>query len=206
MVRALLALLLVGLLAGCGASGQPAEFSGSRLDPPFEVSSTSLTDADGAPFSLTKDTDKPLTLVFFGYTFCPDICGQVMRTLAGTVARLDDADRDRVDVVFVTTDPHRDTRQVVTDYTAMFDDTFIGLDGDLADIVEVARSMKVAIGYFDSKGREIAPEDLPDSGYDVEHGTQVFAIDANDDVTAFWRQDVSQAMLAHDIDVLLDEG
>ena len=93
--RALVAAVLVGavgLLAGCGGSGGAAsmELTGTPLDPPFEVSSTPLVDTEGAAYSLTEDTDKDLTLVFFGYTHCPDICGQVMATLAGTLARLDE--------------------------------------------------------------------------------------------------------------------
>lgn len=209
--RAILALLLVALLAGCGASAEPGEFTGTRLDPPFEVAATPLTDTGGASYSLTDDTDTPLTLVFFGYTNCPDICGQVMATLAGAMTRLDEADRDRVDVVFVTTDPARDTEDVVAGYTESFDESFIGLTGDLVDLSEVAASMKVAIGYFDRKGREIPSDQLltedgePRTGYEVDHGTQVFAVDADGTVPVFWGQDVSQAQLANDVHVLLEE-
>ena len=100
-----------------------AEFHGTELDPPFEVSSTPLTDTDGQPYSLTADTDKDLTLVFFGYTHCPDICQAVMSNLASAMTRLDDRDRERVDVVFVTTDPARDTEAAIADYLAHFDPT-----------------------------------------------------------------------------------
>ena len=55
---------------------------GTQVDPPFTVSDEPLVDTDGAPYSLTADTDKRLTLVFFGYTSCPDICGMVMANLA----------------------------------------------------------------------------------------------------------------------------
>jgi len=204
------ALLVTALLAGCGGSaesGSPTEVTGTRLDPPFEVAATALQDTSGAPYSLTEDTEKPLTLVFFGYTHCPDICGQVMATLAGAVTRLSDADRERVDVVFVTTDPVRDDAETVDGYTDAYDEDFVGLTGSFEDIAEVAASMKVAIGYFDPKGAEIPVEELPDhgGGYDVDHGTQVFAIDEEDGASVYWSQDVSQAELADDIHVLLDE-
>ena len=199
--RTTVALALVGtlaLLAGCGGStdgGSATELTGTRLDPPFEVASTPLTDTSGAPYSLTEDTDAPLTLVFFGYTRCPDVCGQVMATLAGAMARLSDADRERVEVVFVTTDPARDDEQVVEAYADRFDPDFVGLTGDLDDIVEVALSVAVAV----EQG-----EKLPSGGYDVTHGTQVIGI-TDDTAPVYWSPDVSQAELAHDVDVLLAE-
>jgi protein SCO1/2 len=173
------------------------ELSGTTLDPPFEVSSTPLVNTDGDPFSLTDDTDKDLTLVFFGYTNCPDICGQVMATLAGTLSRLDDDQKDRLDVVFVTTDPARDDEAAVADYVSAFDPSIVGLTGDPDDIVEVGRSMAVAV----DRG-----EKLPSGGYEVTHGTQVLAIDDADETTVFWDADVSQAQLAHDVTMMLDEG
>ena len=195
--RSLLAVSLLGLVAACGGTGEAAELSGTELDPPFEVSSTPLVDTDGAAYSLTEDTDKDLTLVFFGYTNCPDICGQVMATLAGTLTRLDDDQKERLDVVFVTTDPARDTGQVVQEYVDAFDPSIIGLTGDLEDIVEVGRSLAIGV----DKGKK-----LPSGGYDVTHGTQVMAIDAADETPVFWDYDVSQAQLAHDVTMLLDEG
>ncbi|MFM6849683.1 MAG: SCO family protein [Terrabacter sp.] len=201
--RSLAALALLGLLTACGGqaggsgAGADAQLSGTVLDPPFEVAATPLVDTSGESFSLTADTDKDLTLVFFGYTNCPDICGQVMATLAGTLARLDDEQKERLDVVFVTTDPARDTEAVVEDYVSAFDPSIIGLTGDLDDIVSVARSMAVAV----DQGKK-----LPSGGYEVTHGTRVLAIDAADDTTMMWDQDVSQAQLAHDVTALLDEG
>ena len=197
--RALVLGALLPLLVACGGdSSATDEFYGTRLAPePFEVSSTPLVDTDGSAYSLTEDTDKDLTLVFFGYTNCPDICGPVMATLAGTLTRLDDEQKERLDVVFVTTDPARDTEQVVADYVDAFDPSIIGLTGDLDDIVEVGRSMAIGVDQG---------EKLPSGGYEVTHGTQVLAIDSSDTTPAYWKADVSQAQLAHDVTLLLDEG
>ena len=195
--RALAAVPLLALLGACGGGAESTELTGTVLDPPFEVSSTPLVDTDGAAFSLADDTDKDLTLVFFGYTNCPDICGQVMATLAGTLTRLDDEQKDRLDVVFVTTDPKRDTEQVVHDYVDGFDPSIIGLTGDLDDIIEVGLSLKIGIEQGDK---------LRSGGYDVTHGTQVMAIDAEDETPVFWDYDVSQAQLAGDVTMLLDRG
>lgn len=201
--RAVAGLALLGLLAACGGEAgtgpgaASGELTGTVLDPPFEVDPTPLVDTSGAAYSLTEDTDKDLTLVFFGYTNCPDICGQVMATLAGTLARLDDEQKERLDVVFVTTDPARDTGEVVEDYVSAFDDSIIGVTGPLDDIIGVARSMAVAVDQG---------EKLPSGGYEVTHGTRVLAIDADDESTMMWDQDVSQAELAGDVTLLLDEG
>ena len=187
------------LLAGCGGGGSEASGSaltGSVLDPPFPVDRTALTSSDGSPYSLVEDTDKPLTLVFFGYTHCPDICGLVMSNLATAMAQLDDADREQVDVVFVTTDPARDTRPVVERYVGQFDDSFLGLTGDLPDIVEVAKPLGIAIEKGDR---------LPSGGYDVTHGTQVIGIDGSDTAPIYWNQDTSAAQLAADVHQLLSE-
>lgn len=187
------------LLAGCGGGSSEASGSaltGSVLDPPFPVDRTALTSTDGSPYSLVEDTDKPLTLVFFGYTHCPDICGLVMSNLATAMAQLDDADREQVDVVFVTTDPARDTRSVVDRYVGQFDDAFLGLTGDLADIVEVAKPLGIAIEKGDR---------LPSGGYDVTHGTQVIGIDGTDTAPIYWNQDTSAAQLAADVHQLLSE-
>ena len=197
--RALGAVALLGLLTACGGGGGEAstELNGTPLDPPAEVAATPLVDTDGSAYSLVDDTDKDLTLVFFGYTNCPDICGQVMATLAGTLARLDDGAKERLDVVFVTTDPARDTEPVVEEYVDAFDPSIIGLTGGLDDIVAVGKSLYVGVDQG---------EKLPSGGYDVTHGTRVMAIDSDDQTHVMWDHDVSQAQLAHDVLMLLDEG
>lgn len=190
---------LVLLLGACGGSdGDATALTGTVLDPPFEVASTPLTDTDGEEFSLTADTDARLTLVFFGYTHCPDICPLVMSHLASALTRLDDAQRDEVQVVFVTTDPARDTEDVLRSYLDRLDPTFVGLTGDLDDIVAVGRS--VAIGVSDG-------ERLPSGGYDLNtHSTQVVGIDSDDEAPIFWGQDTSSAQFAADITTLLGKA
>ena len=129
------ALLLAGVLTGC-SNGEPevGDFNGAVLDQPYTVPDADLTDTGGEPYSLAADTDKPLTLVFFGYTHCPDICQTVMANVAAGLTRLDEAEREQVEVVFVTTDPARDDEQALRTYLDRFDPTFLGLTGDLATI------------------------------------------------------------------------
>ena len=201
LLRTALCLLVpLVLLAGCGGAdgtgGAPGSFAGQRLDPPFRVLGTPLTDTAGRPYSLTRDTDKPLTLVFYGYTHCPDICGIVMGNLAAAMTRLSPADRAKVDVVYVTTDPARDTAAVLKRYLARLDPHFVGLTGRLRDIIAVARPMGVGI----TRG-----EKLPSGGYDVTHGTTVTAIDAHDRAPVYWHQETSAAQYAADLHRLLTE-
>lgn len=201
--------VLALLLAGCGGQSAGSDgpvanvsvhdddgINGVVLPRPYEIPSVPLDDADGATYDLAKDATKPLTLVFFGYTHCPDICGIVMGNLAAAMTRLSAADRARVDVVYVTTDPARDTEQVLAHYLDRLDPDFLGLTGDLGDIVALARPLGVGI----TQGRR-----LPSGGYDVTHGTTVTAIDARDEAPAYWPQETSAAQYADDLHTLLTE-
>ena len=195
--RALAAVLLPAalLLTACGG-GDDAPLTGAVLDQPYVVPTTPLTDTDGASYSLADDTDKRLTLVFFGYTHCPDICQVVLSTLASAMTRLDEADHEQVDVVFVTTDPERDTEKVLRNYLDRFDPTFIGLTGPIGSIIDVGKGMAVAV----EQGHQ-----LPSGGYDVTHGTSVLAIDGGDEVPILWTQGTSATQFASDVHQLLEE-
>jgi protein SCO1/2 len=193
------------VLSGCGATdaapdvaatglvtGDNHGYRGAYLDVPYVVPDVTLTDTGGAPYSLATDP-APLKLVFFGYTNCPDVCQVVMSTLASAVSRLDAAERAEVEVVFVTTDPARDTGRVLRTYLDRLDPDFVGVTGGLPKIVELARPLKV----FIDKGQK-----LPSGGYDVTHTTEVFGV-TGDQARLVWGQDASPAELAADIIKLL---
>ncbi len=188
--------LCAGLLAGCGDDEPDAEFHGAVLEQQYVVPETPLTDTEGASYSLAGDTDKRLTLVFFGYTHCPDICQVVMSSLASALTRIDESEREQVDVVFVTTDPARDDADTLRTYLDRFDPSFIGLTGDLDTIIDIGEPLAVAV----EQG-----EKLPSGGYEVTHGTQVTAIDHQDRVPVVWTQGTSASDFAEDIHTLLGE-
>lgn len=199
MRRALLALASLALLAGCSSQASSGELNGATHDP-YPVPDVALTDTEGNDYSLTADTDKRLTLLFFGYTKCPDVCQLVMSTLSSALTRLDEADREQVDVVFVTTDPARDTPEVLRRYLDRFDPsgTFVGLTGDLKTISAVGKPLAVYV----SDG-----ERLPSGGYDLNtHSTQVSGIDSADESPILWTQETSSAELAEDIELLLGDA
>ncbi len=196
-LRLLPALLLVGTLAACSDDPESGEFSGTMLDNPFSVPEVALTDTEGEPYSLAADSDKPLTLVFFGYSHCPDICQTVMASLAGAMNRLEEAEREQVDVVFVTTDPARDTEQALRRYLDGYDEEFIGLTGDLDSIVAAGKPLAIYV----SDGTK-----LPTGGYDLGgHSTQVVGIDSADQAPVYWDEYTQQAQFAADIRTLLAE-
>jgi protein SCO1/2 len=119
----------------------------------------------------------------------------VMADLASAMTRLDDADRQQVDVVFVTTDPARDDETVLRDYLDHFDPGFVGLTGPLPTIVDIGNALAIAV----EQG-----EKLPSGGYDVTHGTSVLGIDSDDEVPIVWTQGTSATQFASDVHQLLD--
>lgn len=187
MRRALATLALAAVLSACSGADASTEFSGNVLDNPFQAPDIALTDTEGEPYSLVADTDKRLTLVFFGYTSCEDVCHVVMGSLASAMTRLDEADREQVDVVFVTTDPETDTAPVLRDYLDRYDPSFIGLTGDLQTIIDAGMPLAVGIDRKDPGG----------------HTTQVTAIDGSDEAPVYWGQSTSSADFAADIHTLL---
>lgn len=178
------------LLAGCGGGGDAQAFHGHVLDRPYEVLDTALTDTDGQPFSLAAQTDKRLTLLFFGYTRCDDTCPAVLNNLAVAMTRLDARDRDQVDVVLVSSDPEHDSEEALRTYLDQFDESFIGLRADLATTVDVGKPLAVGIDETNPGG----------------HTTQVLGIDTADEVPVYWDQDTSPSEYAADIHSLLEDS
>ncbi|WP_333768041.1 SCO family protein [Streptomyces sp. IBSBF 2435] len=176
------------LLTGCGGSsggsgsaqgaGSLADVSGADtkpgtvLDTPFAKPQLRLTDNHGKPFDLVKQTAGRPTLLFFGYTHCPDVCPTTMSDLALAKARLPQADQDKLRVVFVTSDPQRDTPARLTEWLGAMDKSFIGLTGDFTPIQAAARSVGVGIE---------APVKEKDGSITVTHGAEVLAFWPKDD-------------------------
>jgi protein SCO1/2 len=152
-----------------------------------------LTDTGGKPFELAAQDKR--TLVFFGYTNCPDICQVVMSTIVSAVARLSPDEKRELQVAFITTDPARDTPAKLRSYLDRFDPAYVGLTGPIKRIDQLATPMKV----FIKKG-----EKLPSGGYAVAHSTSVVAVDqgAGD---LLWTRDTSPAEMAEDLDKILAE-
>ena len=196
------------LLGGCSGPTQESPVSNVTVQDedgmngavpvePYPVADVTLTATDGSPYRLAGDTDKPLTLMFFGYTSCPDICQVVMADIASALVRLDPAEREQVGMLFVTTDPARDDELALRDYLDRFDPTFEGLTGSLSDIKQAGESVAVHV----ARGAK-----MPSGGYEVEHGTHVVGMSPDGTAPIVWTEGTAPEKIAEDIQVILAEG
>jgi protein SCO1 len=176
---AALAGLLLALAAGCAPAGSTSAeapgpairvegdqhgYRGTWLDQPYTKPALGFVDTSGRPFDLAADTTKPVTLVFFGYTNCPDICLDVLAGVAAALRRVDAQVREQVQLVFVTTDPARDTPQAMREYLGRFDPSFVGLTAPLPTIERAAAHLDIELSGI---------KRLPGGGYEVGHGAQL---------------------------------
>jgi protein SCO1 len=155
----------------------------------------SLTGHDGRPRTLADFRGKVVVL-FFGYTQCPDICPTTLADVARAMAALG-PDADRVQVLFVTLDPERDTPEILSRYVPAFDARFLGLYGDLEATRAVAKEFKV---FFEKR-----PGSTPGS-YSIDHSAQTYVFDTQGRLRLFVRHERIATDLPHDVRLLLNEA
>jgi protein SCO1/2 len=171
MVRVALAaavLAVAGLTAGChgGTSASAAEGSllhGGVLRPADAEPAITLTDTSGASYSVASRNRGRVTLVYFGYTHCPDVCPTTMADIATALRQSSPAVRRDVTVVFVTVDPHRDSLPVLRSWLSSFSSAFVGLRGSLHQVIA------------DQVSAGLAPSQVEKDGTTVEHSAEVLA-------------------------------
>lgn len=209
---ALAAILLAGpLLAGCGSTGDSGGsgaaasgvqendtdgLHGTLLDVGWQLPPARLQDTSGKSTDLSAAAEKPLTMVFFGYTHCPDICLAVMADVAGALNRLDEDEAEQVDVWFVTTDPARDDGPTIREWLDRFNPDFRGFTGPLERIVRLGEAVNVPV----EKGKR-----LPSGGYEVTHGTPVLGVVPGGEVRAVWTEGTSAAKYTEDVRAVLHD-
>ena len=154
-----------------------------------------LTGHDGKPRTLADFRGKAVVLSF-GYTHCPDICPTTLADLAAAVKSLG-ADGARVQVLFVTVDPERDTPEVLAKYVPAFDPGFLGLYGDAAATQKVAKEFKI---FYEKR-----PGGAP-GAYTVDHSGQSYVLDGEGRLRLFVRHDRIAQDLAADLRTLLKGG
>ncbi|MER6421530.1 SCO family protein [Streptomyces sp. NPDC001137] len=143
------------------------------LDKPFEKPDLVLTDTHGKKYGFRKETAGRPTLIYFGYTHCPDICPLTMSNIAVAKKQLPKAEQDKLRVVFVTTDPQRDTPAELGKWLKGIDPQFVGLTGDFATIQAGARTLGISI--------EPTHKDKKTGKTVSVHGTQVIAFSPKTD-------------------------
>ncbi|MFF3013020.1 SCO family protein [Streptomyces sp. NPDC057939] len=126
-------------------TGEKKAGAATVLDRPFDKPELVLTDTTGKPWNLREQTKGKPTLIYFGYTKCPDVCPLTMSNIAVAKKALPKADQDDLRVVFVTTDPERDTPESLGAWLKAQDPSFVGLTGDFATIQAAARSLGIGI-------------------------------------------------------------
>lgn len=122
-----------------GAGGGP--FEGRELDPPLVSPQFTLTDTAGRPFDFARDATSPVTLLYFGYTSCPDVCPAHMAAISKALSDLPPKQADQVQVLFITVDTLNDDGARLRGYLDNFDPTFVGLTGTAEQINTALRSV-----------------------------------------------------------------
>jgi protein SCO1 len=202
----LLVIGLLMLLAGCTSPQAPVTraepdpggyLGGTSVPDPYELPAAGLTDTSGNSYNLATSPSKPVVLLFFGYSHCPDVCVTVLADVAQALNRMSPADRDQVQMIFITTDPARDTPRVIGRYLERFDPSFLGLTGDIATIKRVATRVGVDISGH---------QKLPSGGYEVGHSAQVIGFDRDRKGVVLWTPETPIADLKHDFTLLVERS
>lgn len=161
--RGLIALLAVTVSGGCR---DEYKFYGIPLNPMVTAPTGALTRTDGSDFSIGSQQGRA-SLVFFGYTHCPDICPTTLADWTRVKSALGE-DARKVNFVFVTIDPATDTPEVMRSYVAKFDSSFVGLSGEPAEIDSIAKAFGVSA----------FPEGTLESGHTaMAHPSRVYLVD-----------------------------
>jgi protein SCO1/2 len=191
LLTAALALLIASALAACGRGGDTPRFALTDVTGAGFGKELNLTDHNGKPRTLADFRGKVVT-VFFGFTHCPDVCPTTLAEMAQVVKALG-PDGGKVQVLFVTVDPERDTPEVLRQYVPAFNPAFLGLYGDAAATARAAKEFKV---YYQK-------QPVKDGGYSVDHGAGTFILDREGRLRLFAQYGQGGAALLHDIRLLL---
>src|SRR5450830_476856 len=187
---ALLAVAALSLVA-CNQAGSE-KFTNTDVTGLEYAKDFALTDHNGKPRTLADFKGKAV-VVFFGYTQCPDVCPTTMVEMADVMKQLGPL-ADKVQVLFVTVDPARDTQALLAQYVPAFDKRFVGLYGDAAATARVAKEFKVYYAKVEGE---------TDSSYTVDHTAGTYVFDREGKIRLFVRHGEKPAAIAHDLKLLL---
>lgn len=188
---AIVACWLAVALGGCGPGAEAPKFKLTDVTGMGSGRELNLTDHNGTPRTLADFRGK-IVMVFFGFTHCPDVCPTALVEMAQVVKELG-PDGGKVQALFVTVDPERDTPQVLKQYVPSFHPTFLGLTGDLEATARAAKEFKV---YFQK-------QPVKGGGYSVDHSAGTFILDREGRLRLFAQHGLGPVVLLHDIRLLL---
>jgi protein SCO1/2 len=189
-----LGLLAVSMmLAGCGEKTAPAPtFKNVDITGAAFARDFALTDHTGKPRTLADYKGK-VVVMFFGFTQCPDVCPTTMAEMSAVMKELG-PQAEQVQVLFVTVDPERDTKQLLSEYVPAFDKRFVGLYGTPEQTAATAKEFKVFYAKVEGK--------TPGS-YSIDHTAASYVFDRNGKVRLLVRHNQGPAPIVHDIKQLL---
>ncbi|QXC60623.1 SCO family protein [Aquihabitans sp. G128] len=191
------AVVTVGLVGCTGDSIEAVDresdpsWAGSLLDPPFDKPDVNLIDFNGAPFPFRRATEGRLTVLFFGYTNCPDVCPIFLNTMAAAKRTLGRRPGSDALVLFVGVDRDRDTPEALRSYLAGIDDSFVGLTGEADQIDQAISDLKMAPVVFAQPGTPV--------GGEVGHQARVFVFSPDNVSHRLYNHDVSQNQWRKDL-------
>jgi protein SCO1/2 len=175
--------------------GQAGPFHGDDLDPsPQPKPAFTLTDTSGAPYNFSTETAGKITLLYFGYTHCPDVCPLIMAYIAQALKTLPTKVSSQVDVVFVTVDPARDTAPVLRGWLNAIDPRYIGLTGSIAQIIAAQKASGVPTTRLETT--------VP-NGYTIQHSAEVLAFSRDDKAHVIFDSATLPADYEHDLTLLV---
>jgi protein SCO1/2 len=192
-LRGAFAVALVALFAACDRQApqfQASDITGSSFGRDFE-----LTDQNGQRRTLADFRGKAV-VVFFGYTQCPDVCPTTLAALADAMKKLG-ADAERVQVLFITVDPERDTADLLGKYVPAFDPRFLGLRGDADATARTAKEFKVIY--------QKQPGTTPGS-YSMDHSAGTYIYDPQGRLRLYVGNNQGTDVFAHDLRELIKAG
>ena len=190
LLRATVAISLVLAVAACSPTAP--KFEGSDITGIGYARDFRLTDHTGRTRTLADFRGKVVVL-FFGYTQCPDVCPTTLSELAATMQKLG-PDADRVQVLFVTVDPERDTADLLSRYVPAFNPSFLGLYGDAAATEATAKEFKILY--------QKQPGPTPGT-YSVDHSAGTYIFDPQSRLRVYESYGRGPEVFAHDIRALL---
>lgn len=186
-------LVVAAALALAACSGPPAPtFHATDITGAEYGRTLALTDHNGKPRTLDDFRGKVVT-VFFGYTQCPDVCPTTLTTMSEVMRRLG-PDADRVQVLFVTVDPERDTQALLANYVPAFDPRFLGLHGSLDETAAVAKDFRT---FYQKSGDTDGPN------YTVDHAAGTYIFDPQGRARLYVKHGETAENITADIRVLL---
>ncbi len=193
LLHALLACLAITALGGCQQQPAPApSFKATDISMVDSGKDFRLTDHRGQQRTLSDFKDK-VVVIFFGYTHCPEACPNTMLELTRAMKQLG-SDADKVQVLFITLDPERDTQDLLGQYVPAFHPRFIGLYGTAQQIIETAKEFKVFYNRVEGGS--------PNS-YTIDHSLGAFIYDRSGKLRLLAGYGTAADAFAHDIKLLL---